>query len=167
MQAERVLEYVVELSDEIVKTAQPYGLDEVISKAGESKAEAMDKLAEVRALIEEYEAGLSDTEAPTTAAPETEAPTTTVPETQPTTTVPETEAPTTTVPETQPTTTVPEQKLRQQPYRRHSRLRLYRRHSQQQLYQKLSQQQQHQKHSRLQQHQKQSRRQNLLLQYLM
>ena len=106
--AERVLEYVVELSDEIVKTAQPYGLDEVISKAGESKAEAMDKLAEVRALIEEYEAGLSDTEAPTTAAPETEAPTTTVPETQPTTTVPETEAPTTTVPETQPTTTVPE-----------------------------------------------------------
>ncbi len=105
--AERVLEYVVELSDEIVKTAQPYGLDEVISKAGESKAEAMDKLAEVRALIEEYEAGLSDTEAPTTAAPETEAPTTTVPETQPTTTVPETQ-PTTTAPETQPTTTAPE-----------------------------------------------------------
>ena len=108
--AERVLEYIVELSDEIVKTAQPYGLDEVISKANESKAEAMDKLAHVRALIDEYEAGLSQTEAPTTTAPETEAPTTTVPETEvPTTTVPETEAPTTTVPETEaPTTTVPE-----------------------------------------------------------
>ncbi len=86
--AERVLEYVAELSDEIVKTAQPYGLEEVINKAAESKAEAMDKLEEVRALIDEYEAGLPQTETPAATTPETE-PSTTVPETEPATTVPE------------------------------------------------------------------------------
>ncbi len=105
--AERVLEYVAELSDEIVKTAQPYGLEEVINKAAESKAEAMDKLEEVRALIDEYEAGLQQTETPAATTPETE-PSTTVPETEPATTVPETE-PSTTAPETTaPTTTAPE-----------------------------------------------------------
>ena len=106
--AERVLEYVLELSDSIVATAEPYdGMDDVLADAAASKAEAQDKLEEVRALIAEYEAGLQGTTgAPSTAAPDTEAPATTV---APTTQAPTTTAPAVTVPPTTqaPTTTAP------------------------------------------------------------